>query len=112
MFESVDAVKKRATELMNKLSEDLQHCFKQWKIRMERCRDSGGEYIEGENILCNFLIKDVITLIWLFYSHTTYFSSGVNRGDSVRLSVAPQNTAVKPCLGRQGLEVLQQFNAK
>ena len=50
-FESVDAVKAKATELMNKLSEDdLQHCFQQWKIRMERCRDRGGEYTEGDNI--------------------------------------------------------------
>jgi len=50
-FESVDAVKAKATELMNKLSEDdLQHCFQQWKIRMERCRDRGGEYIAGDNI--------------------------------------------------------------
>jgi len=47
-------------ELMNKLSEDdLQHCFQQWKIRMERCRDRGGVYIEGDNILlCNFLNKN------------------------------------------------------
>ena len=38
-------------ELMNKQSEeDLQHCFKQWKIRMEHCRDWGKEYIEGDNI--------------------------------------------------------------
>ena len=50
-FESVDVMKAKATELMNKLSEDdLQHCFQQWKIRMERCRDRGGEYIEGDNI--------------------------------------------------------------
>jgi len=45
-FGSVDAVKAKATELMNKLSEDnLQHCFQQFKIRMERRRDRGGEYI-------------------------------------------------------------------
>ena len=38
-------------ELMNKLSEDdLQHCFQQWKIRMEWRRDRGGEYIVGDNI--------------------------------------------------------------
>ena len=50
-FESVDAVKAKAAELMNKLSEDdLQLYFQQWKIRMERCRDRGGEYIEGDNI--------------------------------------------------------------
>ena len=35
-FESVDAVKAKAMELMNKLSEDyLQYCFQQWKIHME-----------------------------------------------------------------------------
>jgi len=50
-FESVDAVKAKATERTNKLSEDdLQHCFQQWKICMERCRDRGGENIEGDNI--------------------------------------------------------------
>ena len=50
-FELVDAVKAKERELMDKLSEDdLQHCFQQWKIRMEQCRDQGGEYIEGDNI--------------------------------------------------------------
>jgi hypothetical protein len=50
-FESVDAVKAKATELNNKLSADeLQHCFQQWKIRVEWCRDRGGEYIQGDNI--------------------------------------------------------------
>ena len=50
-FESIDAVKAKVTELMNKLSEnDLQLCFQQWKIHMERCRDRVGEYIEGDNI--------------------------------------------------------------
>ena len=45
------SVKTKAAELMNKLSEDdLQHCFQQWKIRMERFKDRGGEYIEGDNI--------------------------------------------------------------
>ena len=44
-------MKAKATELMNKLSEDdLQHCFQQRKIRMERCRDRGGEYIKDDNI--------------------------------------------------------------
>ena len=48
---SIDAVKAKGTELMNKLSEDdLQLCFQWWKICMERCRDQGGEYIEGDNI--------------------------------------------------------------
>ena len=48
-FEPVDAVKAKATEVMNELSEDdRQHCFQQWKIHIERCRDRGGEYIEGD----------------------------------------------------------------
>ena len=48
-FKSVDAVKAKASELMNKLSEDdLQHCFQQSKIHMERCRDQGGEYIDSD----------------------------------------------------------------
>jgi len=39
-------VKAKATELMDKLSEDdLQHCLQQWKIRMEQCGDRAGEYI-------------------------------------------------------------------
>jgi hypothetical protein len=50
-FKSIDAVKAKAMELMNKLSEDdLQHCFQHSKIHMEWCRDQGGEYIEGNNL--------------------------------------------------------------
>ncbi|KAL4154057.1 hypothetical protein QTP88_001890 [Uroleucon formosanum] len=48
-FESVEAVKTKATEVLKALQEkDFQHCFNQWKIRMERCVKHGGEYIEGE----------------------------------------------------------------
>ncbi|KAJ8945226.1 hypothetical protein NQ318_011205 [Aromia moschata] len=33
-FESVEAVKSKATEVLNQLTEaDFQHCFQQWKIR-------------------------------------------------------------------------------
>jgi hypothetical protein len=50
-FESVDAVKAKATEVMKTLSEkDLQHCFQQWKIRMEWCTGQGGDHFEGNNI--------------------------------------------------------------
>jgi len=50
-FESLVAVKTKAAEIMNKLSEDdLQHCFQQWKTRMERYTDRGGEYIERDDI--------------------------------------------------------------
>lgn len=48
-YESVDAVKEVTARLLNSLSEnELQHCFQQWKSRLERCRDRGGEYIEGD----------------------------------------------------------------
>jgi hypothetical protein len=44
-------MKAKAMELMTKLSEDyLKNCFQQWKISMQRYRDRGGEYIEGESI--------------------------------------------------------------
>jgi len=50
-FEYIDAMMAKAMELTNKLSDDdLQHCFQQWKIRMERYRDWGGEYFEVDNI--------------------------------------------------------------
>jgi hypothetical protein len=50
-FESVDAVKAKATEVMKKISEkDLQHGFQPWKIHMELCRGWGGGHFEGDNI--------------------------------------------------------------
>jgi histone-lysine N-methyltransferase SETMAR len=50
-FEFVDAVKAKATQLLKSITQDeLQHCFQQRKIRMERWRDRGGVYIEGDNI--------------------------------------------------------------
>ncbi|KAJ8953226.1 hypothetical protein NQ318_015804 [Aromia moschata] len=50
-LESVEAVKAKATEVLNQLTEaDIQHCFQQWKSRMERCRELQGEYIEGEKV--------------------------------------------------------------
>jgi hypothetical protein len=43
-FESVDAVKSKATEVMKKRSEkDLQHCFQQYRGR-------GGDHFEDDNI--------------------------------------------------------------
>ncbi|KAJ8961398.1 hypothetical protein NQ318_014643 [Aromia moschata] len=50
-FESVEAVKAKATDVLNQLTEaDFQHCFQQWKSRMERYRDHQGEYVEGEQV--------------------------------------------------------------
>ncbi|KAJ8960562.1 hypothetical protein NQ318_013851 [Aromia moschata] len=46
-FESVEAIKAKVTKVLNQLTEaDFQHCFQQWKSRMERCRDSQEEYIK------------------------------------------------------------------
>jgi histone-lysine N-methyltransferase SETMAR len=58
-FESVDAVKAKATVLVNKLSEDdLQHLFQQWKSHMERCRDGEGSTLRVTPFpFCNFLNK-------------------------------------------------------
>jgi hypothetical protein len=48
-FASVTEVKKKTTEQLRQLTDDeLQHGFDQWKIRMQRCVDAEGEYIEGE----------------------------------------------------------------
>ncbi|XP_025161989.1 uncharacterized protein LOC109503976 [Harpegnathos saltator] len=49
-FQSVETVKEKTACVMKELTEeDFQHCFEQWKIRMERCRDKGEVYIEGDN---------------------------------------------------------------
>lgn len=48
-FQSVEAVQRKAAAVMKELTQnDFKHCFEQWKIRMERCRDRGGVYIEGD----------------------------------------------------------------
>ncbi|KAJ8956194.1 hypothetical protein NQ318_020746 [Aromia moschata] len=48
-FESVEAVKAKATEVLNQLTEaDFQHCFQQRKSRAEQCRD---RHIEGEKVI-------------------------------------------------------------
>ena len=51
-------MKAKETELMNELSEDdMQHCFQQWKIRTERCRDREGVTLRVTFLLCIFLNK-------------------------------------------------------
>lgn len=50
VFESVDAVKEKVACLLKKLTKkEFLHCFKEWKIRMERCSDREGVYIEFDN---------------------------------------------------------------
>ncbi|KAJ8945765.1 hypothetical protein NQ318_022863 [Aromia moschata] len=56
-FESVEAVKAKATEVLNQLTEaDFQYCLQQWRSRMERCRNRQGEYIE---------VEKVATILWM-----------------------------------------------
>ncbi|KAL4098417.1 hypothetical protein QTP88_023036 [Uroleucon formosanum] len=57
-FGSVEVVKTKATEVLKALQEkDFQHCFNQWKIRMERCVKHGGEYIEGKKYFNTVLVS-------------------------------------------------------
>ncbi|KAJ8942176.1 hypothetical protein NQ318_002849 [Aromia moschata] len=50
-FKSVEAVKAKATEVLNQLTEpNFQHCFQQWKSRTEQCKNRQGEYIEAEKV--------------------------------------------------------------
>ena len=57
---------RKATQLLNSITQDdLQHCFQQWKIRMELCRDREGDYIEGDNIsivLITFRLYDFFSI--------------------------------------------------
>ena len=67
-FESVHAVKAKATQLLNSWTQDdLQHCLQQSKIRMERCRDRGGDCIEGDNI----------SIVWFFFNKRLEHESGL-----------------------------------
>ncbi|KAJ8960247.1 hypothetical protein NQ318_003972 [Aromia moschata] len=64
-FESVKAVKAKATEVLNQLRDaDFQHCFQQWKSRMERCRSPRGTISwttrkPRRNVPCWFRTADV-----------------------------------------------------
>lgn len=50
-FETVEAVKRKATDVMNMVSEnDWQQCFQQRKIRMQRYKDRAGEYFKGDHV--------------------------------------------------------------
>ncbi|UYV81618.1 hypothetical protein LAZ67_20001717 [Cordylochernes scorpioides] len=49
IFESVEAVKAKATEFLNQLT-DFQHFFQKWKSHMERCMDRQGVYIEEDEV--------------------------------------------------------------
>ncbi|KAJ8958030.1 hypothetical protein NQ318_002034 [Aromia moschata] len=51
-FESVEAVKSKAMEVLNQLTEaDFQHCSQQWKSRMERCRGRKGSTLKAKKLL-------------------------------------------------------------
>jgi hypothetical protein len=49
-FQSVNEVKSKMADLLNRVSaDDLQHCLEQRKIRMQRWMGGGGEYGEGDS---------------------------------------------------------------
>ena len=44
-FESMEAIKQKTADLLKALTkEDFQHCFDQWKKRMEMCVAREGEH--------------------------------------------------------------------
>lgn len=47
---------------------DLQHCFKQWKIHMERCRDRGAVYDVGK-------ISNVKKVTYIFRLNSVHITS-------------------------------------
>jgi hypothetical protein len=50
-FQSVDEVKSKMADLLNRVSaDDLQHCFEQWKIRMQWCIDLRGGGVKAIEI--------------------------------------------------------------
>lgn len=54
-LKSVDEVKAKTTQFLNSLSEDdFQHCFAQWKLRMERCAAMERDYFKVDSC---FIVK-------------------------------------------------------
>jgi hypothetical protein len=56
-FVSVEEVKAKMTELLNRVTENsLHHCFEQWQRRTQLCLNSQGDYFEGDHksffVLC------------------------------------------------------------
>lgn len=49
---TVDEEKEKIVALLKGLTHQhsvLQHCFQLWKIHMQRCKDRGETYVEGDN---------------------------------------------------------------
>ncbi|KAJ8963447.1 hypothetical protein NQ318_018927 [Aromia moschata] len=86
-FESVEAVKAKATEVLNQLTEaDFQHCFQQWKSRMERCRDRQGEYVEGEKVTTVFEELAARTRQLHFQRVTRYKKPGSTKNQDTQMT--------------------------
>lgn len=48
--QSFETVNVKAAHVLKELTQgDFQHCFRQWKIRIWRCRDRGRVTIEEDN---------------------------------------------------------------
>jgi hypothetical protein len=56
-FQSVDEVNSKTVDLLNRVSaDDLQHCFEQWKIRVQQCIDGGGRvHWRGKKLICKIM---------------------------------------------------------
>jgi hypothetical protein len=50
-FMDVENIKCEMTRLLkNQTSQDIQHCFLQWKKRWAKCIHLRGEYFEGDHV--------------------------------------------------------------
>lgn len=53
--QSVAGVKEKGARVLQELTEQaFEHCFEQWKLRMERCEDREGVYIGGDRNYIQF----------------------------------------------------------
>lgn len=71
---ALKVVKEKVKETIKMLSKNAY--FDQWKIRIQRCRYHGGEYIKDDSVkIVKEDQKDFIILIWLSYIFFTELSA-------------------------------------
>jgi hypothetical protein len=47
-FDTLEDVIAASTRALNSIQvEEFQRCFEQWKLRLDKCISSNGEYFEG-----------------------------------------------------------------
>ncbi|KAJ8960622.1 hypothetical protein NQ318_013914, partial [Aromia moschata] len=77
-FESVEAVKAKAKEVLNQLTETTSStAFNNGKVVWELCRDRQGEYIEGEKVATEFSYAQFLRYQYrpIMVGHPVYLSA-------------------------------------